>query len=350
MESNPADFSADSYYNAVAGSWSQALVFGTTATEFQSTSNHPVNVFPVACNFISLSQLIPSIKLWKSRSEKAGAPLTIILDSAANINLFSTCELLDSIHYNNKLKKEVTGASGKPFWCAQIGKLAEALRHLPLPTSPYYFTTTNNNVNVVSLGLLAISYNFAIDDAFYAYKEDVGYIHIQKDPKTLMYTLNVNKCDEVKVLNTITNVVTVKDKQKHFSNLECARANSARNLQNVLMGLRNKDLAHAIKNNTIRYNALRRKDVNNAKEIFGPSESIIKAKTVQKKSKMIQEDKEIELQKQVMEKFESITLFVYVFHVNGISILVSKSSHIGHHIVIPILHKDADHYVRQLMK
>ena len=49
-----------------------------------------------------------------------------------------------------------------------------------------------------------------------------------------------------------------------------------------------------------------------------------------------------------MEKFKSITLFVNVFHVNGIAFLVSKSAHIGHHIAIPILLKDADHYVKAI--
>ena len=53
------------------------------------------------------------------------------------------------------------------------------------------------------------------------------------------------------------------------------------------MGQSDKDLAYAIKNNTIGYNTLRRKDDNNANEIFGPSELILKAKTVQKENKMI---------------------------------------------------------------
>ena len=48
----------------------------------------------------------------------------------------------------------------------------------------------------------------------------------------------------------------------------------------------------------------------------------------------------------MMEKFKSITLFVDVFHDNGITFLVSKSAHIGHHIAIPILHKDADHFIK----
>ena len=62
--------------------------------------------------------------------------MTIILDSAANINLFFTHELINGIHYDNQLKKEVTGASLKYFWYAQIGKPTEALRQLSLPTSP----------------------------------------------------------------------------------------------------------------------------------------------------------------------------------------------------------------------
>ena len=72
-------------------------------------------------------------------------------------------------------------------------------------------------MNVVSLALLAkefkVCYDSAIDNVFYAYKEDVGCIRFQKDPKTLTYTLNVNKYDKAKVLSTLTNVVTVKDRQ-----------------------------------------------------------------------------------------------------------------------------------------
>lgn len=46
------------------------------------------------------------------------------------------------------------------------------------------------------------------------------------------------------------------------------------------MGPSNKYLSYAIENNTIGYNTLRRKDVNDAREIFGPLELILKTKTV----------------------------------------------------------------------
>ena len=121
LDSNPANFSTNLYYNIFAGSLSKALVFGTNTTSFQSTSKYLVNMFPMPYNFSSLSQLIPSIKPWKAKSEGAHnnkiTTLTIILDSTANINFFSTWELLDGIHYDNRLKKEVTGVSGQLFWC-----------------------------------------------------------------------------------------------------------------------------------------------------------------------------------------------------------------------------------------
>ena len=63
---------------------------------------------------------------------------------------------------------------------------------------------------------------------------------------------------------------------------------------------------------------------------------------------MIQEDEERELPEQIMEKFKSITLFVDVMHVNGIAFLISKSAHIGHHIAVPIIHKDAEHFVKAI--
>ena len=112
------------------------------------------------------------------------------------------------------------------------------------------------------------------------------------------------------------------------------------------MGPSDKDLSYTIENNTIGYNTPRRKDVRNAKDIFGPSGSILKAKTIQKKSKMIREDEERELPEQVMEKFRSIALYVDVIHVNGIAFLVSKIAHIGHHIAVLIINKDADYFVK----
>ena len=63
---------------------------------------------------------------------------------------------------------------------------------------------------------------------------------------------------------------------------------------------------------------------------------------------MIREDEERELPEQIMEKFKSITLFVDVMHVNGIAFLISKSAHIGHHIGVPIIHKDAEHFVKAI--
>ena len=61
---------------------------------------------------------------------------------------------------------------------------------------------------------------------------------------------------------------------------------------------------------------------------------------------MICEDEELELAEEVMEKFKLITLYVDVMHVNGITFLVSKSAHIGHHIAVPIIHEDTDHFIK----
>ena len=65
-----------------------------------------------------------------------------------------------------------------------------------------------------------------------------------------MYRLNINEGDKAKVLKTLANVVTAKDQEKHFSNLECTRAKSAKKIQNVLMGPIDKDLSYVIENNT----------------------------------------------------------------------------------------------------
>ena len=51
---------------------------------------------------------------------------------------------------------------------------------------------------------------------------------------------------------------------------------------------------------------------------------------------MIREDEEMELPEQVVEKFKSITLYIDVMYVNGMSFLINKSAHIGHHIAVAI--------------
>lgn len=84
------------------------------------------------------------------------------------------------------------------------------------------------------------------------------------------------------------------------------------------------------------------------KEIFGPSESILKAKTVQKKSKNIREDEKIDLPELVMKKFKSITLYIDVMHVHGNVFLVNKSANIGCYIAIPIIHKTSDHFIKEI--
>lgn len=89
----------------------------------------------------------------------------------------------------------------------------------------------------------------------------------------------------------------MEDQQKHFFNLECTGTKSAKNLQHVLMGPNNKGISYTIENNTIGYNMLQWKDIDNAKEIFGLSESILEEKTAKKKNKMICE--EINLPEQV---------------------------------------------------
>ena len=122
LDLNPANFSANPYYNTIAGSWSKTLlVIGTNAVPFQSTSKFLVNIFSMPCNFRSLHQLIPSIWSQKGRCGRTYGnniiSITIILDSDTHIKVIFNQNLLDTIHYNSSLKKEVTGALGQSFWC-----------------------------------------------------------------------------------------------------------------------------------------------------------------------------------------------------------------------------------------
>ena len=111
LETDPMSVSHDPYYDVIVGLWSEAIVFGVDATSTHPTTQKirsvpPVSVLPFPCCFPSFEPIFPNISTDKGRSGSGGGTtdgkvnddITLILDSGANIHLFSDPELLDGLH------------------------------------------------------------------------------------------------------------------------------------------------------------------------------------------------------------------------------------------------------------
>ena len=76
----------------------------------------------------------------KQAEQRGGclSPLSIILDSGANLNIFSNADLLEQVKRVPSLVKQIQGAADL-FHCNMLGRLTSNLGDLPLPTSDYYY-------------------------------------------------------------------------------------------------------------------------------------------------------------------------------------------------------------------
>ena len=77
------------------------------------------------------------------------------------------------------------------------------------------------------------------------------------------------------------------------------------------------------------YSNVKGKDVDKIRKLWGPSEPTLKGKTPALKNKMDREDKKMDLPEELTDKFQNITLFIDIIHVNRIPFLVSKSAHMA---------------------
>ena len=99
----------------------------------------------------------------------------LYIHSGASLHILFNKELLGELYNINKPLKIQPG--GKLFHIKQIGSLYEALRHLPLPVTAYYYSKTVID-NFLSFTKVADEYyiicNTRIDDAIYVQSKDNG--------------------------------------------------------------------------------------------------------------------------------------------------------------------------------
>ena len=128
----------------------------------------------------------------------AGHPKNrLYIDVRASICILFNKELLGGIVDLGESVK--IHAGGKPIHLSQIGSLHQALQHLPLPASTYYYNE-NAIANLLSLAKLADDYciicNTRIDNRKYVQsKNDGKYVQFQRDHKFDLYYMDISKAD-----------------------------------------------------------------------------------------------------------------------------------------------------------
>jgi hypothetical protein len=209
----------------------------------------------------------------------------------------------------------------------QVGELCNELRNLPLPIKDYFFHP-DGVANLLSLARVSkehrVFFDSAIDDAFYVFSDDNGYIKFELNSNNL-YCLHVDDGTSPSMLLT-----TVDDKCKTYSDIDVRRATLARDIQNRLMLPSDIDLAHSLENGTIQECGINQHDIRIAKDIFGPNSNSLEGKTVQCKSKLVWSDEALGVPNHIIENYSQVTLGIDVMHINGNKFLTSISEHLGH--------------------
>ena len=200
----------------------------------------------------------------------AGHPKNrLYIDSGAFIQiLFNKVLMGGLVNLNRPFKIQ---AGGKLIYIFQIRSLHQALRHLLLPVSTYYYSKTTI-ANLLLFAKLANKYyiicNTRVDDRVYVQSKDDGkYLPFQRDHKFNLYYIDISKAD----LEEHCYLNTEKKRKTLFSILDQEIAEVVMILQEQYGFSSDKDSINALECDFIDGVVLDRRDVNIAINIYGYS-------------------------------------------------------------------------------
>ena len=149
---------------------------GNTPDDIKFRSEHTHNDHISTISDIQELRSVDDSSIPQRMTNVAGHPKNrLCINSGACLPILFNKELLGKL---NDIKVTVKiQAGGKPFHIKQIGSLHQALRHLPLTVSAYYYSETTI-ANLLSFAKLADEYyiicNTRIDDTIYVQSKDDG--------------------------------------------------------------------------------------------------------------------------------------------------------------------------------
>jgi len=150
----------------------------------------------------SSSSSVNEIPPPKVRSvKKPRTKYELILDSGASIHIINNPNFLSCI---TSCIGQWIDTIGSRFLCKKMGRLCDALKPLPLPTSEYFYQP-NDIGNIISLSLLSDSHRITLDtdveNAFFVHNRDDGsFMKYKRCAKSNLYTCVIEEGKEHEVL------------------------------------------------------------------------------------------------------------------------------------------------------
>ena len=136
-----------------------------------------------------------------------------------------------------------------------------------------------------------------------------------------------NKDRHIMVNNYHSPIPQVQDKKERYTDRNIKRADRARRFQ-YINGHLIKRILHAVDNKILQNLPIMREDVRMAEDIYGPSITHLKGKTVRPKIKHVDPVKITSVPKTILDKYKEVTICCDLIHINRIGFLNTISRHI----------------------
>lgn len=179
-------------------------------TGTQPSQSKPISLFPASFSIPCTQQLWP-VLCWVSNSVKQRnrvneadikwaqqkgislSPLSLILDSGANLNIFGNIDLLEKVWCILALSKRICGATWM-FQCEQVGQFMSSLDGLPLSKGDHYYSS-DSMANILSLALLPKTHHIYMDtnfdNTFYVFDQKGRYLCFYNYPMAVLSVITV---------------------------------------------------------------------------------------------------------------------------------------------------------------